>query len=99
VGSIEFKAVLQARGPAGAIVLAADQAATVGQGRKRFPVVATVNGYEWRAAVAHMGGEFILGLNRRVRDSAGVAIGDEVDVVLALDLEPRTVDGARPPQG
>ena len=36
------------------------------------PVVATVNGYTWRTSVARMGGEFLLGLSREVRDGAGI---------------------------
>src|SRR3954467_15484348 len=89
---IRFRTQLQARGPAAAVVLDDAQVAAVGEGAKRFPVVATVNGYTWRTSVARMGGEFLVGLNRQVRDGAGVAAGDTVDVVLLLDREPREVD-------
>jgi hypothetical protein len=92
MGRIQFKTQLQPRGPAAAVILDDEQVATVGEGPKRFPVVATVNGYTWRTTVTRMGGEFLLGLNREVRDGAGVASGDEVAVVLELDVEPRTVD-------
>jgi hypothetical protein len=92
VGTIEFKTMLEARGPAAAVILDDGQAAEVGEGKKRFPVVATVNGYTWRTTVARMGGEFLVGLSREVRDGAGVAAGDEVDIVLALDVAPREVD-------
>jgi len=57
-----------ARGPAAAFVLDDDQVATVGEGAKRFPVVAIVNGYEWRTSVTRMRGEFLVGLNREVRE-------------------------------
>jgi hypothetical protein len=66
--------------------------AEVGEGAKRFPVVATVNGYTWRTSVARMGGEFLVGLNREVRQGAGVAAGDQVDVILELDAAPREVE-------
>ncbi|MBV9039634.1 MAG: DUF1905 domain-containing protein [Acidimicrobiia bacterium] len=66
--------------------------AEVGEGAKRFPVVATVNGYTWRTSVARMGGEFLVGLNREVREEAGVGAGAEVDVVLALDTKPREAE-------
>jgi len=92
VGVIQFRTQLQARGPAAAVILDDDQVATVGEGAKRFPVLATVNGYSWRTSVAHMGGEFMLGLNREVRAGAGVAAGDEVDVTVELDLAPREVE-------
>ncbi|MGA7419985.1 MAG: DUF1905 domain-containing protein, partial [Acidimicrobiales bacterium] len=68
------------------------QVAVVGEGAKRFPVVATVNGYTWRTSVARMGGEFLLGLNREVRQGAGVEADDEVDVSIELDVAPREVE-------
>lgn len=89
---IEFQAQLVPRGPAAAIVLDDEQVAAVGQGAKRFPVVATVNGYTWRTSVARMGGEFLLGLNREVRQGAGVSPGDQVHVTLELDHQPRDVE-------
>jgi uncharacterized protein YdeI (YjbR/CyaY-like superfamily) len=39
-----------------------------------------------------MGGEFLVGLNRQVREGAGVGAGDRVDVELELDTEPRQVE-------
>jgi hypothetical protein len=92
MGVIQFRARLQPRGPAAAIVLDDDQVAAVGEGAKRFPVAATVNGYTWRTSVARMGGEFLVGLNREVREGAGVAAGDDVDVSLELDVAPREVE-------
>src|SRR5690348_14162319 len=88
MGEIKFRAQLQRRGPAAAVVLDDEQVAAVGEGAKRFPVVATVNGYTWRTSVARMGGEFLVGLNREVRDGAGVEAGDEVGVSIALDQAP-----------
>ena len=70
MGVIRFRAQLQRRGPAAAVVLDDTQVAAVGEGAKRFPVVASVNGYTWRTSVARMGGEFLLGLSREVRDGA-----------------------------
>ena len=92
MGAIQFRAPLQPRGPAAAIVLDDAQVAAVGEGAKRFPVVATVNGYTWRTSVARMGGEFLLGLNKAVRQGAGVEAGDEVDVTVELDTAPREAE-------
>lgn len=92
MGSISFTITLQKRGPAAAVVLSDEQVAEVGEGAKRFPVQATVAGYSWRGSVARMKGEFLLGLNREVREAAGVEAGDEVAVDLALDTEERTVE-------
>jgi hypothetical protein len=92
MGVIRFRAVLQPRGPAAAVVLDDEQVAAVGEGARRFPVVATVNGYTWRTSVARMGGESLLGLNREVREGAGVRAGDDVEVTIELDEAPREVE-------
>jgi hypothetical protein len=92
MGSLRFTATLQPRGPAAAVVLDEAQVAAVGEGARRFPVVATVNGYTWRTTVMRMGGEFLVGLNREVRTGAGAEAGDTVEVALALDTEPREVE-------
>jgi len=92
MGSISFITTLQPRGPAAAVVLDEAQVGEVGEGPKRFPVVATVNGYTWRTSVARMRGEFLLGLSREVREAAGVSAGDEVEVAIALDTQPREVE-------
>jgi hypothetical protein len=92
MGSIRLSATLVPRGPAAAVVLDDEQVAAVGEGAKRFPVVATVNGHTWRTTVTRMRGEFLLGLNRAVREEAGVEAGDTVEVELALDTAPREVE-------
>jgi Bacteriocin-protection, YdeI or OmpD-Associated/Domain of unknown function (DUF1905) len=81
-----------AHGPAAAVVLGDDQVAAVGEGAKRFPVLAAVNGYEWRTTVTRMGGEFLLGFSRAVREGAGVEIGDAIEVEITLDRAVREVD-------
>jgi hypothetical protein len=58
---------------------------------KRPKVRATINGYTYRSSVASMGGRFMLGISAEVRESAGVAAGDEVEVDIELDTEPREV--------
>jgi bacteriocin resistance YdeI/OmpD-like protein/uncharacterized protein DUF1905 len=92
MGSVRLTATLVPRGPAAAVVLDSEQVAAVGEGAKRFPVVATVNGYTWRTTVTRMRGEFLLGLNRAVRQEAGVEAGDTVEVKLELDTAPRAVE-------
>src|SRR5213595_1124556 len=92
MGSIRLTATLVPRGPAAAVVLDREHVAEVGEGAKRFPVVATVNGYAWRTTVTRMHGEFLLGLNAAVREAAGVQAGDTVDVLIELDPAPRAVE-------
>ena len=92
MGQLTITAELVPKGPAAAFILDDEQVATVGEGAKRFPVVATVNGYTWRTSVARMGGEFMLGLSKAVREAAGVQAGDTVDLELSLDTAERTVE-------
>src|SRR4051795_7844941 len=92
MGRLAFTATLKPMGPAAAVVLDEDQVAAVGEGAKRFPVVATVNGHTWRTSVARMGGEYLLGLSRAVREAAVAQAGDEVDVHLELDVASREVE-------
>jgi hypothetical protein len=92
MGSIEIMTTLEPRGPAAAIILDEAQVAAVGEGAKRFPVLATVNGYSWRTTVVRMRGEFLLGLSKAVREAAGVKAGDTVQAAVELDTAPREVD-------
>jgi hypothetical protein len=92
MGSLTLTAELVARGPAAAFVLDDEQVAQVGDGAKRFPVVATVNGYAWRTTVTRMRGEFLVGLSRAVREAAGVQAGDTATLALELDTQPREVE-------
>ena len=61
-------------------------------GKARAPVRGRVAGVPFRTTVAVYGGRYFLGFNKQVRDRAGIAIGDEVEVALELDDEPRTVE-------
>jgi hypothetical protein len=92
MGSLTFSTTLVPRGPAAAIVLDDEQIAIVGEGAKRFPVVATVNGHSWHSTVVRMGGEFLLGLSKATRAQAQAQAGDTIDVELRLDTEEREVE-------
>ena len=59
---------------------------------KRPPVRATIRGYTYQSSVASLGGRFMLAVSEAVRRNAGVAAGDEVDIDLELDTQPREVD-------
>jgi hypothetical protein len=61
-------------------------------GKARAPVVATINDHGFRSTVAVYGGRYFLGLNREVREAAGVQAGDHVVVDLELDTAERTVE-------
>jgi hypothetical protein len=61
-------------------------------GNARAPVRGTINGTDYRTTVAVYGGVHLIGFKRDLRERAGVAIGDEVEVTIERDDEPRTVE-------
>jgi hypothetical protein len=61
---------------------------TLGAG-KRPPVRVTINGYTYRNTIAVMGGVFMVGVSAENRELARVAGGDQVDVDIELDTQPR----------
>ncbi len=62
------------------------------RGGKKPPVKVTIGDYSYRTTVAVYGGVFMIGVSQERRAAAGVAGGDEIEVTLELDTEPRTVD-------
>ena len=60
-------------------------------GGKRAPVTVTINGYTYRSSIATVSGDSMVGVSAVNREGAGVAGGDEVDVDIELDTQPRTV--------
>ena len=61
-------------------------------GEARPPVRGTVNGVPFRSRLAVYGGETMLGLTNAFRASAGIAEGDEVEIVMERDDAPREVE-------
>ena len=61
--------------------------------QKKPKVKVSLKGYTYRSTVAaYYGDVFMLPLSQEHRVAAGVEAGDEVDVTLELDLEPRIVE-------
>ncbi len=63
---------------------------SLGQGKKP-PVRITLKGYTYRTSVAVMDGVFMCSLSAENRANSGVNGGDELDVIIELDTEPREV--------
>lgn len=61
-------------------------------GKKKPPVIVTVNGYTHRSTVAAYGDVFMIPLSQERRSAADIEPGDIVEVTLELDTEPRTVE-------
>ena len=60
--------------------------------QKRPKVKVSVNGYTYRSTVAPYGDVFMLPVNQEHREAAGLQAGDQIEVTLELDTEPRTVE-------
>lgn len=58
---------------------------------KKPPVKVTINGFTYRSTVAVMGGAFMVGVSAENRAGANVNGGDQIDVTIELDTEPREV--------
>ena len=88
---VAFRATLELGGKS-ATGIEVPEEAVAALGTSRRPAVrATIQGYTYRTSVGSMRGRFMLPVSAAVRDAAGVAAGDEVDVTLELDTEPRVV--------
>ena len=86
-----FRAELKLTGKTGTYVVVPLDAPAV-FGRARPPVRGTINGSPLRSTITKYGGDdYLLVINREVREAAGVAAGEIVELDLELDTKPRTV--------
>ena len=83
---------LEPMGPAGALVLSDAQVAALGDGAKAFPVTVTVGAITLRLRVARMGGKNLIGFSKAARAEAGLELGQTIEVQIAADSAPRTVE-------
>lgn len=89
---MKFRSMVELGGKtATGIEVPADAVTALGAGKKPA-VIVTINGYAYRSTVASMGGRLMIPLSAEHRAAVGVAAGDEVEVALALDTEPREVE-------
>jgi len=89
---VKFRATVELGGKtATGIEVPEDVVAALGSGN-RPPVRVTIGGHTYRTTVARMGGRFLIGLSAENRTAAGVAAGDQVDVEIEPDTEPREVE-------
>ena len=58
---------------------------------KRPPVRVTIGSYTYRTTVAPMGGQFWIPVSAENRAGAGINAGDDLDVEIEIDTEPRAV--------
>ena len=89
---IAFRAVLLSSGRTATGIEVPDEVVAALGPSRRPAVTATVAGHAYRTSVASMRARFMLPVSAAVREAAGVAAGDEVEVTLARDLAPREVE-------
>jgi hypothetical protein len=61
-------------------------------GKAKVPVKVTINGYTWRSTVGNRGGIQYIVVNAEARRSAGVKVGDVVNIAIEPDAEKREID-------
>jgi uncharacterized protein DUF1905/bacteriocin resistance YdeI/OmpD-like protein len=89
---MKFRAIIELSGKtATGIQVPAEVVAHLGSS-KRPPVRVTINGYTYRSTVAPMGGVFMLPISAENRMLAHVSAGDEVEVEVEPDTQPREVN-------
>jgi hypothetical protein len=59
---------------------------------KRIPVVVTLGDYSYRSSIVSYGGQFLISLSAENRAGSGVGAGDEVEVDVVVDDQPREVE-------
>ena len=88
---MRFATTIHQTGNNTGIVVPDDVVEALGGG-KRAKVVVTLHGHTYRSSLASMGGQVLISLSAENRAKAGVAGGDQVEVDVALDDAPRTVE-------
>jgi hypothetical protein len=86
-----FRATVIPAGNATGAEVPAEVIDALGEG-KRPKVAITINSHAWRSRIASKGGRYLVGISAAHRAAAGIAEGDDVEVTLQLDTEPREVD-------
>ncbi len=88
---MKFHATIEQSGKTATGIRIPDEVvAALGSG-KRPAVRVTINGFTYRSTVAVFGGVSFVGVSAENRAGSGVAGGDEVDVDIELDTDPREV--------
>ena len=88
----KFRAVIENAGGGGAYVSVPFDVEQV-FGKKRVKVKATLQGEPYRGSLVRMGGpHHMLPVLKEIREKIGKSFGDEIEVVVEEDTEPRQVE-------
>jgi hypothetical protein len=89
---VTFSAPIRSAGGGGAFVEIPYNVESA-YGRKRVPVIATIDGEPYRGTLVRMGSEcHMLIVLKEIREKIGKDFGDDVTVTLQEDTQPRTVE-------
>jgi hypothetical protein len=89
---MRFRTTVQQHGKTATGIEVPAEIMTALGGGKRPKVTVTLNGFSYPSTVGSMGGLSLIPISAQVRDRAGVAAGDEVDVDIVPDTGPRVVE-------
>ncbi len=88
---MRFRAEILLEGKTATGIRVPEEVITALGGGKRPPVVVTLNEHTYRTTVGSVRGVPMIPVSAEHRRGSGVAAGDEVDVGVELDTEPRVV--------
>ena len=88
---MRFRAIVELNGKSATGIPVPEDVVSGLGGGKRPKVRVTVSGYTYRSSVGSVGGKFMLPVSAQIREGAGIAAGDGVEVDVELDTEPREV--------
>lgn len=89
---MQFRATVQLDGKTATGIRVPDEIIEALGGGNRPRVRVTLGGYSYQTTVGRMRGEFLFPVSAAVREQAGVAAGDEVEVGIELDTAPRELE-------
>ncbi len=87
----KFRAPIEDAGNGGAFVSIPFDVEQV-YGKKRVKIKALIEGVAYQGSLVRMGGcTHILGIRKEIREQIGKTLGDEIEIVLEEDTEPRVI--------
>jgi hypothetical protein len=88
---MKFRTTLELHGKTATGIEVPEEVVTALGAGSRPPVRVTIGDYTYRTTVARMGGRFLVGVNAEHRSKAGISAGEQIDVEILPDAEPREV--------
>lgn len=73
-------------------IVVPDEVVTALGAGKKPPVRVTLNDFTYRSSIASMGGQFLIPLSKDRRQQAGIVGGEELEVEVVVDDQPRVVE-------